>query len=271
VRLDDPGRLRSFLGRHGLSADKALGQHFLVSAQVAASIAGRLSACRGLLEIGPGPGILTGPLSDTAEQMVALEIDPRMGPLLAESAPKADIVFGDALSYPLCDLLERLPEPRGLVSNLPYYITGPLLDRISEARRHFAIAVLMMQQEVADKIAAPAGNGARGAVSVHLQSCFEIEHVIKAPASAFLPPPKVDSAVLAFTPRISLVTAERETMFVKFVRAGFVQPRKTLANNLASWGREKVEGALGVLGLPLLVRPHQLKEEDWIALLEALQ
>jgi 16S rRNA (adenine1518-N6/adenine1519-N6)-dimethyltransferase len=266
VRLDDVDVLRHFLARHGLSADKGLGQHFLVSGSIAAAIGERLSDCRGLLEIGPGPGILTGPLSEDVESLIALELDPRMGPLLAESAPKAEIVFGDALTYPLTELLARLPEPRGLVSNLPYYITGPLLDRVSGVRDHIQVAVLMMQREVADKIAAPAGNGARGAVSVHLQACFDIRSVIKAPATAFLPPPKVDSMVLELKPRSLPVSEANFATFLEIVRAGFVHPRKTLANNLAAFGRDRVQAALAALGLPLTVRPHQLGEADWVKL-----
>ncbi|HSI74135.1 MAG TPA: 16S rRNA (adenine(1518)-N(6)/adenine(1519)-N(6))-dimethyltransferase RsmA [Fimbriimonas sp.] len=263
MNLYDPGTLKTFLGRHGISAAKGLGQHFLVSRSVVDKIVQSLSGCEGIIEIGPGPGVLTGPISLQASRMIALEIDERMIAALAESAPKADVRQLDALKSDLSSLLQELPEPRGVVSNLPYYITGPLLTRIAESRRHYSIAVLMMQKEVGERVLAGPKTPARGSLSVFLQAQFNIERVAVAPAGAFLPPPKVDSIVLSFTPRLE--EFEDEAWFFKVVRVGFTQPRKTLVNNLGGLGcsREQITTALEQAELGPLARPQELNLEQW--------
>lgn len=260
--LTDPGTLKAFLGRHGLSADKRLGQHFLCSSRVVNAITERLSSCSGILEIGPGPGVITSKIGKIAKKAIAIELDSGMITALAESAPEVDVRQLDALTANLSDILAELPEPRGLVSNLPYYITGPLLTRIAEARQGYLKAILMMQKEVAERVLAVPKTSARGSLSVYLQSQFEIERVISAPGGAFIPPPKVDSMVLEFRPLPVL----RSDSFFKLVRKGFTQPRKTLVNNLVSgYGKTRVE-ALEILEraqLAELVRPQEMTLEQW--------
>ncbi len=221
----------------------------------------RFEGFRGILEIGPGPGVLTGALSSTCERMIALEVDQRMISALADSAPRAEVRLADALVADLASILQELPEPRGVVSNLPYYITGPLITRIAEASSFWSKAVLMMQKEVASRVLAPAGDRNRGSLSVYLQAQFQIEKVIDAPAGAFLPPPKVDSTVLEFVP----IGTSFEPAFFEFVRAAFKQPRKTLANNLFATGlsREEVAARLQAADLDERVRPHALTLAEW--------
>jgi 16S rRNA (adenine1518-N6/adenine1519-N6)-dimethyltransferase len=261
LNLSDPNSLRAFLARHGISASKGLGQHFLCSGKVVEAISSRVASCRGLLEIGPGPGVLTAALSEQCEKMIALEVDTKMAKALAESAPKAEIRLADALKTNLLETVAELPEPRGVVSNLPYYITAPLVARIAEASSKWDIAVLMMQKEVAARIVAPPGDSDRGSLSVFLQSQFSIEKVCDVPPGAFLPPPKVDSTVLEFRPlRVAM-----DDSFYAFVRAGFKQPRKTLANNLVAMGlsRAEIESRLSNAVLDERVRPHALTLEQW--------
>jgi len=266
--LTDPSALKAFLGRHGLSANKRLGQHFLCSSRVVEAIAARLSSCRGVLEIGPGPGVITTRVSEFAERTIAIELDDSMLDALSESAPKAEVRKADALKVDLTAMLDELPEPRGLVSNLPYYITGPLLTRIAEARSGYSKAILMMQKEVAERVLAPAKASERGSLSVYLQSQFQISKVVSVPAGAFLPPPKVDSMVLEFIP----LAVERPAEFFRLVRLAFAQPRKTLANNLAAGfnvprdqALEWIQGA----GLGDLSRPQELELEAWDRLADA--
>ena len=226
------------------------------------AIVGRLEAIPGLLEIGPGPGVLTSPLSERCHRMVALEIDRRMVAALAESAPRADIRLEDALLVDLMEILAELPSPRAVVSNLPYFITGPLVAKIAEARSTWDKAVLMMQKEVADRIVAGPGNSDRGSLSVYLQALFSIERVCDVPPEAFLPPPKVSSTVLEFVPLVADYPAE----FFDFVRAGFKQPRKTLANNLqALLPRDEILRRLEAAGLDERIRPHMLTQDQWIS------
>lgn len=264
MNLADPAKLKPFLARHGIVASKGLGQHFLCSERVVEAIGSRFEGLSGLLEIGPGPGVLTSALAPRVEAYVALEIDERMRPLLLESAPGAEILLGDALAADLTEILAKLPRPRGLVSNLPYYITGPLLTRIADASDGWDRAVLMMQTEVAARVTAPPGDSDRGSLSVYLQAQFAIDTVIEVSPGAFWPPPKVSSTVLEFVP----LRTRYSPAFFDFVRAGFKQPRKTLVNNLIASGKSRDEavGSLLAAGLDERARPHALTLNHWLAL-----
>jgi 16S rRNA (adenine1518-N6/adenine1519-N6)-dimethyltransferase len=214
------------------------------------------------LEIGPGPGVITSRVSKFAEKAIAIELDEGMIGALGESAPDVEVREADALKADLLSILRELPEPIGLVSNLPYYITGPLLTRIAEARSGYSKAVLMMQKEVADRVLAPARSSERGSLSVFLQSQFNIDKVVSAPAGAFLPPPKVDSTVLEFVPNGS----HHSDHFFRLVRLGFAQPRKTLANNLVAGlhiTREEALEGIANTGLGELARPQELTLAEW--------
>ena len=259
MRIDEPGTLKAFLNRHHLAVNKGLGQHFLSSRTVVSKIIDAANGCQSVIEIGPGPGILTGPLCDAIPRVVVIELDDRMPALLAESAPQAEIISGDALQISLKDILSGMESPVGIVSNMPYYITAPLLQRIADVAPLIDRAVLMMQREVANRIVAKAGNRDRGSLSVYLQALFEIEAVAQVPAGAFLPPPKVDSSVLLFTPRGECF----DSGLFDFIRTGFSQPRKTLANNLAYLDRTRVQSAIDALELSATVRPHEVTFAQW--------
>jgi 16S rRNA (adenine1518-N6/adenine1519-N6)-dimethyltransferase len=262
LNLVDPGTLKAFLSRHGVSATKGLGQHFLCSRSTVDSIVSALGGCRGVLEVGPGPGVLTAPISQAVDKMVALEVDPRMVSALAESAPTAEVRLADALETDLLKILGSLPEPRGLVSNMPYYITGPLLTRFAEAKQGWSVAVLMMQREVAEKVLAPVGDRNRGSLSVFLQSQFDIRLLTHVPPGAFLPPPKVESTVLKLVPN----GREFSESFFRLIRLSFAQPRKTLANNLAfglRQPRDQVLTAMEQVGIEELARPQTVTVEQW--------
>jgi 16S rRNA (adenine1518-N6/adenine1519-N6)-dimethyltransferase len=272
LNLADAGILRAFLKRHGIDPAKGLGQHFLVSRRAVDAIVGAAGDVRSALEIGPGPGVLTSALSAKIGRVVALELDARMIALLQESAPNAEVRRANALESDLSTLLAELPAPRALVSNLPYYITGPLLTRIAEARGQFDVAVLMMQREVGQRVLAPAKTSARGSLSVYLQIQFEIRKVVQVPAGSFLPPPKVDSLVLAFTPRETGLSVDEEEFFFRMLRLAFAQPRKTLANNLSAGlhvPRELALRALERSDLGEKARPQELTVEEWISLARA--
>jgi 16S rRNA (adenine1518-N6/adenine1519-N6)-dimethyltransferase len=270
VLLTDPKTLRDLLSRHGIAPRKGLGQHFLCSGSAVNAVVTALDGYKGVLEIGPGPGVLTSPLSEKVEKLIALEIDGEMVNVLKESAPKADVRRVDALKTDLAEILNELPQPRAIVSNLPYYITAPLVTAIARSAAHLDKAVLMMQKEVARRILAKAGERERGSLSVYLQATFEIKKLADVPAGAFIPPPKVDSTILQFRPIRGATYSEE---FFAFIRQGFDQPRKTLANNVAEGGvieRGEVEAGLRQLGLDERIRPHQVSLEEWIALARML-
>ena len=257
--------LRSLLERHGLSPTKKWGQHFLVSENVVRAILAAVPAdVLGVLEVGPGPGVLTSPLSSRA-QVVAVEVDPIAVSALTESAPSAKVIEGDALQVDFPALLNALPGPRAIVSNMPYNITGPLLTAFNRCRDEFGCAILMMQREVGDRILAPPGDRDMGSLSVLLQSRFLVSHVINVPGGAFFPPPKVDSVVLKLVPRDLDWSSEFDALHERIARAAFTQPRKTLSNNLKSVGidREAWLEISAELGWSDTIRPHQVQLGEW--------
>ncbi len=233
-----------------------MGQHFLISSGVIGRILSASSSFSGVLEIGPGPAVLTQPLSEKAK-VTAFELDEGMAAFAQTQAPLAEVHRIDALQADWEGALLALPEPRGIVSNLPYQITGPLLGRCADAAHLVTGCVLMMQREVGHKILALPGDSNRGYLSVWLQGVFEISHVCDAAPGCFLPPPKVSSVVLKFVPKPSRPASD----LLKMIKQGFVQPRKTLSNNLRSMGvtQEMIESC----GLSASVRPHQLTMEQW--------
>ncbi|HRJ26162.1 MAG TPA: 16S rRNA (adenine(1518)-N(6)/adenine(1519)-N(6))-dimethyltransferase RsmA [Fimbriimonadaceae bacterium] len=258
------------LERHGWRPQKKLGQHFLCSEKVVRAVCDRVQGAAGILEIGPGPGALTAPLSQQAQKLIAWELDPIAVSALTETAPQAEVHFGDVLLADLRADLARLPEPRALVSNMPYNITGPLLGKIAEVRDLFTRAVLMMQLEVGSRILAQAGDSHAGALSILMQDPFEISKVIRVPPGAFYPPPKVESIVLELIPRPASASAASD-LFPRLVRSGFSQPRKTLANNLRDWiAPDQLHPLLVELGLSPQVRPHELGLDSWRKLHEKL-
>lgn len=266
MNLTNPAELKELLVRHGLRPQKKWGQHFLVSPQIVERIVSRLSEAKGVLEVGPGPGVLTSQAARRCEKLVAVEIDPVAVSALSETAPKAIVVYDDALKCDLRELLVGLPSPRAILSNMPYNITGPLLGRIAELSTEIERAVLMMQKEVGLRILAKAGNADRGYLSVWLQSIFEIHKVCDVPQGAFYPPPNVASVVMEFIPLTQPLLNVRSLAIAK---AGFAQPRKTLVNNLRSISRHP-ESALLSAGLDSKVRAHQIEIEQWNNLAVAL-
>lgn len=263
MNLTDLDVLEKLLKKHGLTASKRWGQHFLIDAGVVKKIVDAAGNAAGVLEVGPGPGVLTQRLPGV---VIAVEIDPIAVSALGESAPDVEVVAGDALRMDLGELALRLPEPRALVSNMPYNITGPLLGRFSDIRAHFECLVLMMQREVGEKICAKSGDSSFGALSLMMQLCFSIEKVCDVPPSCFAPPPKVQSIVLKFVPRVEL-DQQDEHCFSKFVHKGFKNPRKTLINNLqAVVGREAITTYLVKAEMSETIRPHQIDLAGWLAL-----
>lgn len=258
--LTDAGALQSLLRRHGLSPQKRLSQNYLVSGAAVEAIVSETIGLAGILEVGPGPGVLTQRLTQQAT-VTAIEIDPVSVSALSESAPDAKIVEGDALRLDWQELLAELPEPRGIVSNMPYHITGPLLERVTGATDVIDRAVLMMQKEVGSKIVAPPGDPEHGSLSAAMQLRFSIKKVTRVPKGSFLPPPKVDSVVLRFEPREHGIANSTFNL----IRAAFRMPRKTLLNNLlaAGWSAEGAGQAMDRLQLARTIRPHQVPLDAW--------
>ncbi len=243
-------------------AKKKWGQHWLASQRLADQLTQLVGVSPGdyAVEIGPGTGLLTGALLEHGANVIAIEVDPERAVQLRED------FAGRALTVVNDDVLEAAltwPEdPVHLVGNLPYNMSGPILRWTAAHRDRITSAHFMLQQEVADRIAAPEGNRVYGALSVQIQWQFDVEIVKRLSPGAFRPPPKVRSAFLRLMPRrcpAPTATASR------LVQDGFAQRRKTLCRALAGagWERTMVESALAAVDARPDARAEALSPAAW--------
>ena len=282
MNLCDIREVRALLGRHGFRFSKSMGQNFLVADWVPREIAAASGAdsAHGVLEIGPGVGCLTRELCALAGKVVSVELDRALLPVLAETmngAENFELVPGDVLRLDLRSLADqKLQGLRPLVcANLPYNITTPVLRTLVEARRFEAVTV-MVQREVALRIAARPGTADYGAFSVYMQYHTEPEVLFDVPSACFIPAPKVMSAVVRCKVRSAPAVnpACGEEFFFRTVRGAFALRRKTLSNSLSSafgeLGKAAVGEAIAACGLPGSVRGEALGIEELAALADGL-
>ena len=261
--------MKPLLAEHGFHFSKAKGQNFLIAPWVPASIAqdAGVDETAGVLEIGPGIGPLTQQLCLRAGKVCAVEVDERLAPILQKTVGAFDnleIVWGDVLKLDIPALVaEKFPGLRPMAcANLPYYITTPILSALLEADCFQSVTV-MVQKEVAQRIAAAPGTADYGAFSVFCQYYTEPRLLFDVPASCFLPQPKVTSAVIQLKRRAEKPWAvDDETVFFRAVRSSFAMRRKKLSNGLASGfpelGKAGVEDVLKVCSFPENVRGETL-------------
>lgn len=269
--------LREVIARHGLSARRSLGQHFLLDSNLTARIAraaGDLS--RGTtVEIGPGPGGLTRALLDAgAAQVVAVEKDRRCLDALAELAAarpgRLEVVEADALEAETGRLGSA---PRRIVANLPYNISTPLLLRwlrdLYEAPETYESLTLMFQKEVALRLAATPRNRAYGRLAVITQWLCEVESLFDIRPQAFTPPPKVTSTLVALHPRPAPLHPVSWTALERVTAAAFGQRRKMLRQSLRSLGGDPA-GLIAAAGIGETCRAEELSLDEFCALAQAL-
>lgn len=274
--LADPRALESVLRRHGVRAATGIGQHFLVDRSVLAAIvdAAELSATDDVLEVGPGPGVLTTALAERARTVTTVELDERMVEVLRDTLAGREnvrVIRADALEVDLYSLGERTPTR--VVANLPYQITTPLLERFLADPRRAAIVVVLVQEEVARRMAAEAGAAApreRGFLSILVQSFAEARIVRRVPRTAFRPPPRVSSAVVALRTRATPAFAPlAQDAFLRFVSDVFRHRRKQLRSALgheAGLARDRADAALASARIAPTRRPEELTLDEWVAL-----
>lgn len=251
------------------SAIKRLGQNFLIDPNIVRKIVAlaELRPDDRILEIGPGRGILTEALCRHAGQVTAIEIDPRLHAYLAEQAqfPNLTLVLADAMTYPLTNL----PPGTIVVANLPYYLSTPLLFKLLAHRTLIPRLVLMLQNEVADRLVAKPGSSEYGTLSVMAQYAADITKAFKVSAPCFRPRPDVGSAVVLLkTKQERALNQEDELRFSAVVKAAFRHRRKTLVNSLRDEGYDHtiVSDALLSLKLPTTTRAEALSIIEFIAL-----
>jgi len=278
MNVADPRALRDVLRRHGVRAATSLGQRFLVDRAVLAAIvdAAELSPADDVLEVGPGPGVLTAALATRARSVTAVEVDPRMVALLEETLAghkNVQVIRADALAV---DLLGIAPRPiTRIVANLPYQITTPLVERFLADARRPPLVVVLVQQEVARRMAATARDAReRGYLSVFVQSFAEPRIVRRVPARAFRPAPRVDSAIVALRTRPQPVFAPlAQKPFLRLVSDAFRHRRKQMRSALgheAGLDREHATDALRRSGIAPERRPETLTLDEWVALARAI-
>ncbi len=279
--LSDPGQIKEVLSRHGFHFSKALGQNFLINGSVCPRMAAECGAgeCEGVIEVGPGIGVLTWELSQVAKKVTAIELDQRLFPVLEETLADCDnvkIVPGDVMKLDLHQLIQEEfgGGPVCVCANLPYYITSPVILRLLEEELPITAITVMVQKEAAQRLCAPPGSRECGAVSVavHYRSVPQV--LFPVGRGSFMPPPNVDSAVIRLDLRKEPpVEVRNEEWFFKVSRAAFAQRRKTAANSIsATLGvpKAQVEETLTASGIPANIRAERLTLEQLAVLSNGL-
>ncbi|MBP3967036.1 16S rRNA (adenine(1518)-N(6)/adenine(1519)-N(6))-dimethyltransferase RsmA [Paenibacillus lignilyticus] len=283
VDVASPKRTKDIIARYGFTFKKSLGQNFLIDQNILRNIvsAAELDETKGALEIGPGIGALTQKLAEAAGRVAAVEIDNRLIPILTDvlaDTPNVHVVHGDVLKLDLAKLLrEQFAGLSGVsvVANLPYYVTTPILMKLLEEKLPLEHIVVMIQKEVAQRMAAKPGGKEYGSLSVAVQYYCVPELVCIVPHTVFIPQPNVDSAVIKLSLRDKpAVEVEDEAHFFQTVQACFAQRRKTIANNLTAYvgkvNREKLGPLLEGIGIDPSRRGETLSLEEFAALSRAL-
>ena len=271
-----PGQLRRLMGAERLRPRKSLSQHFLTDPAALDAIVDAAELRRGdrVVEIGPGLGVLTRRLLAAGASVIAVELDARLAEWLRRELygiEGFELIEADALTIHPRDLF--VGEPFKVVANIPYHITSPLLHAFLEGERPPELTVLLVQLEVAERVAAAPGQ--MSYLSVFAQNVAEAEVVTRVPADAFEPPPDVDSAVLRLRRRPDPVvpSGEGREPFYRVVQAGFRQRRKQVHNGLSRElpvSREEVDAALAGCGVDGDRRPQTLSVAEWACLADAL-
>ena len=275
-----PSVIKRIASKYGFVFKKGLGQNFLSSQDVLEeiAIAAEIDGS-GVIEIGPGFGVLTNELAKRAKKVLALEIDERLIPILADTLSEYDnikVINQDILKTDVKKLIEDEfgGEKVSVAANLPYYITTPIITGLIEGQLPLRNLVVMVQKEVADRITAEPGSKEYGAISVLCQYYTETELVTIVGANEFVPPPKVDSAVvkMAFRDKPS-VAVKDEKMFFRTVKAAFSQRRKTLLNCLVAnfpQNKEEISDIMLSIGIEPTRRGETLSLEEFGKLSDAL-
>lgn len=280
-RLSDIGTIKEILSRHGFSFSKGLGQNFLINPSVCPRMAELSGAGEGVgvIEIGPGIGVLTQELCALADKVVAIEIDKRLIPVLEETLDEFDnlkVINSDVMELDLNKLIAEEFEGMKVVvcANLPYYITSPIVMKLLEDKLPIESITVMVQKEAAQRICAEVGTRRSGAVTVAVNYYAEPEMLFQVSAGSFMPAPKVDSAVIRLNVyKEPLFRLDDESKFFKVVKAAFAQRRKTILNSISSsLGLEKqaVNELLLESGVSPQARAEKLTMDDFRKIAERL-
>lgn len=269
MELSNIGTIKEILSKYGFTFSKALGQNFLINPSVCPRMAeyGGAEKGVGVIEVGPGIGVLTCELAKRADKVVSVELDKRLLPVLDETLAEFDnvkVVNDDILKIDLKKLIEEEFEGMEVVvcANLPYYITSPVIMKLLEDKLPIKALTVMVQKEAAQRICAEVGTRQSGAVTVAVNYYSTPQLLFNVSAGSFMPAPKVDSAVI----RLDIdtqpkVTVNNEKLFFRIIKSAFGQRRKTLSNSLSSGlslSKGEIIKALETANVPATYRAEQL-------------
>lgn len=277
--LTSPRVIRGIQEKFGFTFKKGLGQNFLTSRNVLEEIVDAAEIDSSVIEVGPGFGVLTSELAKHSDKVVTIEIDERLLDVLEYTLADCDnvkIVNADILKLDLHRLIQEEfdGEKVSLAANLPYYITTPIITKLLEEKLPLKNIVVMVQKEVAQRMAAKPSSKDYGAITVLCQYYTEPSVVTNVPASLFVPPPKVDSAVLKLKLREKpAVQVQDEKMFFRAVKAAFSQRRKTLLNCLCanfSLPKDEISALLEGIGITPSRRGETLSLQEFADIADTL-
>lgn len=276
-KLTDPKIIKYLCQKYGFTFAKSMGQNFITDESVPAVMAQEaLENAGGVIEIGPGFGVLTAALATTAEKVVSIELDKRLEKVLEETLAgfsNVSFIWEDCMKVNLKELMET--EFKGMdvsvAANLPYYITTPIIMNLLESRLPFKKIVVMIQKEVAQRLCAAPGSKDYGAISIATQYYSKPRIIKHVPAGSFIPAPKVDSAVVCMEIlEKPSVTPLDEKKFFALIKAAFSQRRKTLVNALSGSGafgfKEEIIKAVETMGHNPTIRGEALSIEQFCEL-----
>lgn len=274
--LSDIGTIKDILHRHGFTFSKALGQNFLINPSVCPRMAELSGAGEGVgvIEIGPGIGVLTNELCQLADKVVAVELDKRLIPVLGETLAEYDnvkVINADVLELDLNKLIEDEFSGMEVVicANLPYYITSPVIMKLLEDKLPITAITVMVQKEAAQRICAHDGSRESGAVTVSVNYYAEPSLQFHVSAGSFMPAPKVDSAVIRLDVRKEPPVITDEEKFFRVVKAAFSQRRKVISNSLSSglkMSKDEINEVLAAANVPSNARAEKLSLDDFAAI-----
>lgn len=277
--LGNPKNTIEVLQKYHFNFQKKFGQNFLINTSILEEIIDAAEITREdfVLEIGPGIGTMTQYLCEAAREVVAVEIDTNLIPILGDTLSAYDnveVMNADILKVDIAKLADERNggKPIKVVANLPYYITTPIIMGLFESHVPIDSITIMVQKEVADRMQEGPGSKEYGALSLAVQYYANPEIVVNVPPSCFMPQPKVGSAVIRLTRHENPpVDVDNEKLMFQVIRASFNQRRKTLANGLNNFGsfslgKEEIQKSIEELGVPVNIRGEALSLEQFAKL-----
>ncbi len=277
MKITSPTELQRFLAEHGLAAKKSASQNFLIDANIVRKILteAQIEKKDLILEIGPGPGALTESLLETGCEVIAIEKDTKLAPLLKRfsGSEKLSVICADILEFPLEEHMKKILSPGNkakVVANLPYHITTPILGILIPQHELFSDLIIMVQKEVADRFVAQKGSKDYSSFTLFLQFFTEISYCFTVEPSCFHPRPSIQSAVVHLRLRPPPPVTNPDSFFI-MLRTAFSQRRKMMRASLKKlYASSLVENSLRQMGKNPLLRPEELSLDEFITLYEIL-